>query len=1006
MSLSSCIDTTEPAGIEAMRNSTSEFLKAKAGYENALTQLKLVEVEKEKVAVEAAKIALELDKIAVEQAKLALSKQAVLDSLDLVLAEAGIKYEVAQLEDKASLDALALALAVAQNELDLAAIQYELAQLQDKAALDALAMTLAEAQNELSLAQIKAGLAQLQDEAVMNALVLALAQAQNEADLAAVALQIAQLNKQMNDLEDEIAENELEKEEYLLQREATLLNLHSNIALAEKNYLESITDLKMAMLTYKDDQMQSKLAEYEGQLLGYNSQLNAKRADLASAQLQKWSFDASKEMFVKELPVEKAKKEKDIELQKSLIATYQELNKLSAGDITALYEQQEAYKDELEALTEKEEEAVAEIKEMKKIDPAVAQEIATLDIQIKNINKDIEAVEDNKTVKAEEYDVEYPVTIAMDDVDESMVATLAQALSMLPSDPFDAAFEVDRSTWPYTYTMIADYALNAPLANFAGYAGDMVYVIKEAYQNEYEQVYRRVLGSAPYDLFAEDGTVKTQYAVMLEAALERYSKDESEVAKLKEQFETTYEEWGKAYANYLAAAAEFKGYQNDAPEFEATWKAIEAYKFAKKDTLTYEEDGNLAGKEAVALYEVINSFIEKKNAVDGLFSKSFSSDYANLYVPEADKQDTLALEGGYNEETGVWVLGFNQLIASWNDAYDFESYVGGKVPATGYWSDYEMASAAENGGALAKFFVLSNDLFYGYAQITDINSAVIPVKDGGNYVVPEGFEPEYGIWGDYVWASEEAAEAEVVLANLNKWVVLCANIEAQADQAQVMMDAIADEITAMDDEIAALGEAIEAVEEQIEELKATQYDVETVWVKEYECYLINGNWDNSFTNDNPYYSAVTGGNYNVVTEKSIVEKAKKLVDEAIDEANGGFTYWFYNSKEERMEQVVSGNLANLIESAENDLADLEKALDKLNAVIEAVAEYDAKAGSWEDFFNGTTEISQQLEANIANAENAIAQLEGRVKVVEAAIASLIAAYEAGELEVDFPNVEA
>ena len=65
LSLSSCIDTTEPAGIVAMRTSTSEYMKAKAGYENALAQLKLVEVEKEKVAVEAAKIALELDKIAV-----------------------------------------------------------------------------------------------------------------------------------------------------------------------------------------------------------------------------------------------------------------------------------------------------------------------------------------------------------------------------------------------------------------------------------------------------------------------------------------------------------------------------------------------------------------------------------------------------------------------------------------------------------------------------------------------------------------------------------------------------------------------------------------------------------------------------------------------------------------------------------------------------------------------------------------------------------------------------
>jgi prefoldin subunit 5 len=166
--------------------------------------------------------------------------------------------------------------------------------------------------------------------------------------------------------------------------------------------------------------------------------------------------------------------------------------------------------------------------------------------------------------------------------------------------------------------------------------------------------------------------------------------------------------------------------------------------------------------------------------------------------------------------------------------------------------------------------------------------------------------------------------------------------------------------------------------------------------------LINGTWNASFTIDNPYYSAITGGNYNVVTEKSVVEKAKKLVDEAIAEANGGFNYWFYNPKDERMEQVSSGSLSSLIESAKNDLANLEKDLEKLNAVIEAVSKFDAKAGSWEDFFNGNVETAQYLDEQIAKIEANIAQLEGRVKVVEAAIASLIAAYEAGELNAEFP----
>lgn len=995
LSLSSCIDTTEPAGIVAMRTSTSEYMKAKAGYENALAQLKLVEVEKEKVAVEAAKIALELDKIAVEQAKLALEKQAVLDSLELVLAEAGIQYEMAQLEEKAALDALTLALALAKSELDLAQIQYQIAQLEDQAALDDLAMTLAQAQNELSLAEVKAALAHLQDEAAMNALALALAQAQNEADLAAVALAIAQLNKQMGDLENEIAKNELEKEEYLLQREATLLNLYSNIALAEKAYLQSVTDLKLAMLTYKDEQMQTKLAEYEGQLLGYNTRLSNERTNLATAQIQKWSYSANKEMFVKELPVEKTKKEKEIELQKSLIAKYQELDQLGAGDITALYDQQKAYEDELEALTEKEKEAVAAIEEMKKIDPAVAGEIAALNLQIKKINEDIQAVNDSKVAKGEELDVEYPITIAKDDVDESMVATLAQALTGFPPAYFDAAFEVDNSTYPYTYTMVADYTFDVKLRDYVNNVNDLVtYGIKGAYQSEYKEIYAQVLGipsySAPSDLFAEDGTVKEQYAVMLEAALERLSKDESQVVKLKAQLDETYAAWGKAYADYLAATAKFKGYQNDAPEFDAAWEAVKAYKDAKKDTLNYKEDGNVAGKEAAVLYAIVNDFIVKKNAVDGLFTKKFTEDYDSLYIPEADEQDTLAVEN------------FNALVASWYDVDYFEYYVGGKIPATSYWSSSDMDNAYKNGGALAKFLTLSNELFYGYSQVLGINNAIIPVKDGDKYVIPAGFVPEYGIWGDYVWASEGAAKTEVVLANLNKWVVLCANVEAQATQAQTMIDAIGEELTAMDGEITALGEEIVAIQEQITELEATQYDVEAVWVKEYECYLINGTWDASFTTNNPYYNAIVGGNYNVVTEKSVVEDAKKLVDDAIAEANGGFNYWFYNPKDEVMQQVSSGSLSSLIESAENDLANLEKDLEKLNAVIEAVSKFDAKAGNWEDFFNGNVQTAQYLDEQIAKIEANIAQLEGRVKVVEAAIASLIAAYEAGELDAEFP----
>lgn len=38
----SCIDTTEPAGIEALRGAKADFIKAKAEYERALVEIQKV----------------------------------------------------------------------------------------------------------------------------------------------------------------------------------------------------------------------------------------------------------------------------------------------------------------------------------------------------------------------------------------------------------------------------------------------------------------------------------------------------------------------------------------------------------------------------------------------------------------------------------------------------------------------------------------------------------------------------------------------------------------------------------------------------------------------------------------------------------------------------------------------------------------------------------------------------------------------------------------------------
>lgn len=62
-----CIDNDEPAGIEQLRGAKAEFIKAKAAYEDALTQIQLVKVEREQVALEADKVALDLQKLNLEK---------------------------------------------------------------------------------------------------------------------------------------------------------------------------------------------------------------------------------------------------------------------------------------------------------------------------------------------------------------------------------------------------------------------------------------------------------------------------------------------------------------------------------------------------------------------------------------------------------------------------------------------------------------------------------------------------------------------------------------------------------------------------------------------------------------------------------------------------------------------------------------------------------------------------------------------------------------------------
>ncbi len=889
LTLTSCIDTTEPAGIEAMRTSKSEWLKAKAAYENALVQLKLVEVEKEKVAVEVAKIGLELE-------KLNLKKQAVLDSLEIVKA-------ISDNEE-----------ALAQNALDIARLEQELANLAD------------------------------------------------------------------------------EQEAYELNREEQLLNLYHQIALAEQNYLQTVTDLKLAMLTYKDEQMRNKLENYENQLNAYNTNLSAARADLANYQLQKWSFEADKAMFVKGLPVEKAKKEKDIALQKSLIAKLDSLNKIDAEDITALHAQSAAYQEELDALVEKETEMKKEIAAMKVLSPEVAEEIAALNVEITKLAEEYAEINEKKKE-------DYTLTIAKDDVNEAMVNTLASVLSSY-TDAFEAAFEQNED---YTYNMIADFVLEDEIQKVVykeddgkyGHYNDIISQIKYEYQNEYANAYTSVVtddwNASSYNMFDEDGNVKDIYLARLEAAQDRNSKDEAELSKAEKEYNETVEKWGKAYDAYLAAAAKFQGYTNDTPEFDAVWEAVEEYQKAKNDTLNYTDDDVKAGIPANTLYKKIANFINIKNAVDGLYYGDFVEYYDSVYVAgvKAEEQDEVRLAE------------FNALVLSWTDEYAFEAFVGGKLPSYELGRGYDfnqVEDAAENGGTLAQFLVASEELF-GNQWFSVTGDIILPIKDGDKYVVSENV-PSWvvsGVYAAYVDAVDKAENAEkyeAILNSVEKWVALVDKLEAQNEACVKVWDAINDELQANLDKD-------QEIDDKITELQTLNLDEEAIWAKEFECYKINGNWDVvAFSSNNPYY---TGLSSYVETEKSVIDDAKKLVDDAIRDAGAGFSYYYFDPVAKNMNYVSKSSLDNMISSAENTLATYENDLEKINTVIAAVEKYDAKAGTWNDFFNNNVDLLYDIDANIANCEADIVLYESRIEAVKAAIAALIAAYEAGELDVEFPG---
>ena len=83
----SCMDNTEPAGIEAMRQAKAELITAQAAYQNALAATEQANAAIKQAEAEYATLVNQIKEIEVQEAQ-----------LDLELAQAENEYKIAQLE--------------------------------------------------------------------------------------------------------------------------------------------------------------------------------------------------------------------------------------------------------------------------------------------------------------------------------------------------------------------------------------------------------------------------------------------------------------------------------------------------------------------------------------------------------------------------------------------------------------------------------------------------------------------------------------------------------------------------------------------------------------------------------------------------------------------------------------------------------------------------------------------------------------------------------------------
>lgn len=450
-----------------------------------------------------------------------------------------------------------------------------------------------------------------------------------------------------------------------------MFNLQTLTAQAEYNNKKALMDIEVALLTMKDDVYTKEIRKYRNLLVGFtyksesttngetttttNSSYGAladlanAKSELMKAEVAEINYLSQNKYYLEELQLDKTHATKTLEIQQNLLKEYKALD-ATGTDSKALAEKLKGYKEDLQALDAKEDEAYTKIEEMRKPIFPINQQII------------------EEKIKLDAQSSAY--TLAKADVDPALVSGLYSALSSEEGEnalveDLDKIFVED--AWDaellkYQYTMKKDVVVkDLSLNEKATKIGVIANAIKAYYQGENSEA------------FDASGKLLDAYKAKFENELKRLEIDKKPAYA---QFKADSITWIDAYVAYVGA---LKAYNN--------YKGANTYQAIKKEITTYNslkaEDKKL--ETANTLRTSILGYLGKRKAVDG-----FNVEFATTY------KDAL---------TDANLATFNEAIAT-AVSDDISSLIGNEILATSF-------NAKAEGSTLSAFLEANQALFGG-----------------------------------------------------------------------------------------------------------------------------------------------------------------------------------------------------------------------------------------------------------------------------------------------------